>query len=188
MQAFRRREILPDDAPFFSEEALCWPTSRDDLKVKDLPFGGPLGLGYNERRQTARTLKNFIDQGSSKELLGLDPRRQYAIPSFHALYRVNRAGSVRWDLVVEVVQTMPATPKTFPMRGGTTMIISTHGTGGGGVQDEVFVRYVIPKPLDGGKGRLRLQRQQAYLDQLGIKPGGKAGELRVNFALVHGEA
>ncbi len=44
MQAFRRREILPDDAPFFSDEALCWPPVCGDLEVKNLPFGGPAGI------------------------------------------------------------------------------------------------------------------------------------------------
>ena len=44
MQAFRRRAILPDDAPFFSEEALSLPARRDSVTVEGLPFGGPLGL------------------------------------------------------------------------------------------------------------------------------------------------
>ena len=188
MQAFRRREILPDDAPFFSEAALGWPARADDLRVKGLPFGGPLGLSYEERRQTATALQAFIDQDDHKKRLDLDPRADYRIPSFHPLYRMNRAGSARWDLVVEVVQTAPATPATFPMRGGSTLIISTHSTGGGGITDHVFVRYVISKPLHGLKGKLRARQQTAYLEQLGIKRGGTAGQLRVNFALVHGGA
>src|SRR5262249_6313480 len=89
MQAFRRRAILPDDAPFFSEEALCWPDRGRDLQVKGLPFGGPLGLSYLERRQTANALKRFIDQDDHKARLDLDPRADYRIPSFHPLYRMN---------------------------------------------------------------------------------------------------
>src|SRR5262249_8925028 len=101
MQAFRRREILPDNAPFFSEQALCWPARLDELKVQDLPFGGPLGLSYTEQQQTATVLEAFINRLHNRKLLNLDPRVEYRIPSFHPLYRMNRTGSVRWDLVVE---------------------------------------------------------------------------------------
>jgi hypothetical protein len=74
------------------------------------------------------------------------------------------------------------------MRGGSTLIISTHSTGGGGIKEDVFVRYVIPKPLHGAEGQRRAARQTGYLEQLGIKRGGTAGKLRINFALVHGGA
>jgi hypothetical protein len=188
MQAFRRREILPEDAPFFSEEALCWPSQSGEIKVKGLPFGGPLGLSYEEQQQTATALSAFIDQDDNKKLLNLEPGVEYRIPSFHPLYRMNRAGSARWDLAVEVVQTGPATPTTLPMRGGTTLIISTHGTGGGGLREDVFVRYVISKPLGGPEGRRRAERQKGYVEQLGIKPDGTTNPLRINFALVHGGA
>lgn len=187
MQAFRRRGILPEDAPFFSETALCWPEWDDDLKVEGLPFGGPLGLSYKERRQTAAALKTLIDQVDHRKRFDLDPRTDYRIPSFHPLYRMGRAGNVRWDLVVEVVQTTPAKDTTFPMRGGTTLIISTHSTGGGG-ESGVFVRYAIAKPLHGLAGKFRAQRQAGYLDQLGVKTGGTADGLRINFELVHGGA
>jgi hypothetical protein len=187
MQAFRLRGILPDDAPFFSEEALCWPDRGRELKVRGLPFGGPLGLSYPERRQTANALRRFIDEADHRALLDLDPRAEYRIPSFHPLYRLNAVGSVRWDLVVEVVQTAPPAAGAFPMRGGTTLIISTHSPGGGGT-DEVFVRYVISKPLHGRAGDQRARRQAAFLDQLGFKRGDAADRLRVNFALVHGGA
>jgi hypothetical protein len=185
MQAFRRREILPDDSLFFSEAALCWPARGDEVRVKGLPFGGPLGPTYQERQQTATVLQAFIDQGDHRRLLNLAPRVDYRIPSFHSLYRMNIDGSIRWDLVVEVVQTIPGNSETFPTRGGSTIIISTHSTGGGGVADYVFVRYVIPKPLHGAEGARRAARQKAYLEQLGTKPGG-TGQLRVNFALIHG--
>ena len=187
MQAFRRRDILPGDAPFFSEEALCWPARTDDVRVTGIPFGGPLGLNYLERRRTAAALRAFVDQGDHRQLLNLAPRAEYRIPSFHPLYRMNGDGSVRWDLVVEVVQTTPPTPSTFAMRGGSTVIISTHGTSSGGLVDDVFVRYVIPKPLHGAAGKQRAEKQMAYLDQIGARRGS-IDQLRVNFALVHGNA
>ena len=187
MEAFRRRAILPDDAPFFSEQALCWPAA-DRIPVKGLLFGGPLGLSYEEREQTARALRAFIDDDDHKRRLHLDPRADYRIPSFHPLYRMDKNGSIRWDLAVEVVQTAAAGPTIYPMRGGTTLIISTHSTGGGGPKDQMFVRFAIAKPLDGGSGKARAKRQTAFLEQLGLAPGGDPRDLRVNFALVHGEA
>ncbi len=72
--------------------------------------------------------------------------------------------------------------------GGATVIISTHSTGGGGLKDDMFVRYIIPKPLQGDRGKRRARKQAAYLEELGIRRGGTAGQLRVDFALVHGGA
>jgi hypothetical protein len=156
--------------------------------VNGLPFGGPLGLSYEEKQQTAAALRAFIDDGGNRKLLHLDPDVEYRIPSFHPLYRMNRDGSVRWDLAVEVVQTTPAAQGVFPLRGGTTLIISTHSTGGGGLRDDVFVRYVISKPLGGKSGERRAQLQKEYLAQLGIRADKTPAALRINFALVHGGA
>jgi hypothetical protein len=190
MQAFRRREILPVDARFFSEDALCWPSLEGDdplhREIEGLPFGGPMGYGYLERKRTAAALKGFLDIRANQTLLELDPRVPYSIASFHPTYRVNRDGSVKWDLVVEIVQTRDATPTTFPIRGGTTMIVSTQGTSGGdGRYATTFLRYGIAKPLSGSEGRRRASRQAEHFRRKGIKPGGKASDLRINFALVH---
>lgn len=187
MQSFRRRAILPEDAPFFSEEALCWPAlPHGEIEVKDLPFGTPLGLTYEERGRTAAALQGFINRGSNKALLNLDPRKQYRIPSFHPVFRASADGSFRWDLVAEVVQTDPGTASTFPMRGGTTMIVSSHSTASGGRKGVTFLRYVVSKPLGGAHGQHRAEKQRVYLDQQGIRRGTALSDLRVNFALVHG--
>jgi hypothetical protein len=187
MQAFRRRKILPDDAAFFSQQALCYPSQPGQVKVEGLPFGGPLGLSYEDKQKTARVLRTFID--GNRSLLDLAPRVPYRIPSFHTLYRVNRDGSARWDLAVEVVQTAPGSPGVFPLRGGTTLIISTHSTGGGGDRGEVFVRYVISKPLGGRIGKLRTGKQKEFLAQLGMRAAGNTpAALRINFGLIHGGA
>ena len=87
MQAFRRRGILPDDAPFFSERALCWPARTDCVRFVDLPFGGPMGLSYPERQQTARVLERFLARDANRKLLNLAPGVRCRIPSFHPLYR-----------------------------------------------------------------------------------------------------
>lgn len=187
MQAFRRREILPTDAAYFSEEALCWPAPGHDLMLQGLPFGGPLGFSYEERQKTVQVLTEFIE--AHKADLQLDPDLDYTIPSIEPLYRVDVNGSVRWDLVVEVVQTSTtSTADGFPLRGGTTMIISTHSTGGGGRKDAVFLRYVIAKPIHGPAGRERAVRQAAFLNEQGFAPGTPADHLRIKFNLIHGGA
>src|SRR6266850_4862031 len=73
----------------------------------------------------------------------------------------------------------------FPRRGGTTLVVSTHSTGGDGRKEDVFLRYAIPKPLVRDEADERVKRQAAYLTDLGIKPGADADSMRVNFALVH---
>jgi hypothetical protein len=188
MQAFRRRGILPEDAPFFSEEALRWPARPRRVQIDGLPFGGPMGLSYEERNKTAEILRRFIASDGNRRILDLAPGVNFRIPSFHPLYRVDVNGSIRWDLVVEVVQTKPGTETSFPIRGGITMIVSTHSTTASDVEEDVFLRYVISKPLDGTKGRARASRQHAYLTDLGIRTGGDPGDTRINFALVHGSA
>jgi hypothetical protein len=184
MQSFRRRQILPDDAAFFSMDGLLWPElSDEDLPVENLPTGGPLGLSPKEKKQTAKALQAFID--SNRDKLGISTGVDYSIPSFHPMFRTDRNGSVRWDLVVEVVQKQPETG-TYPIRGGTTMIISTHGTRGSGSAGVKFLRYVINKPLHGPLGRRRAEAQKRYFEEQGVTPGGDPRNLKVNFAFVHG--
>jgi len=186
MQAFRVRHLLPQDAPFFSVDGLCWPQFGDDVPVKNLPFGGPLGLSPPEKGKTARALEAFVKE--NRDLLGLDKKTPFTLPSFHPLYRVDRSGSVRWDLMVEVVQTRfaKAGSADYPMRGGTTLIISTHSVAGGGQQGRTFLRYAIAKPLGGRSGKSRGQQQTAFLQDQGQRPGGKPSSLRANFAHLHG--
>jgi hypothetical protein len=185
MEAFRRRGILPEDARSFSEESLCWlPLTGDDaLPVKGLQFGGPLGLDYKQQKDTATALEAFIRK--NLPALNLDPAIEFTIPSFHQVYRIARSGSVRWELVVEVVQDAPEGGERLPKRGGTTLIISTHSTGGDGEKSAVFLRYAISKPLTGPQGEARAERQSAFLTELGIRPDADDKDLRVNFALVH---
>jgi hypothetical protein len=185
MQAFRYRQILPGDASSFSEEALCWSRFGYQLSREDLPFGGPLGLTYLERKRTAKVLAEVI--GDNRQRLGLDPRLVFSVPSFHPVYRADRSGSLRWDLVAEVVQTESAKSKTtYPIRGGTTLILSTHSTSGGYGDRGVFLRYAISKTLVGAEGRARRERQAQFFREQGIKPVKEPHQLRVNFALVHG--
>jgi hypothetical protein len=185
MEAFRRRRLLPDDAAYFSLDSLCWKPFDDSVEVKGLTFGGPLGLSYPERQPTAQALRTFVD--SNRDLLGIAKNLDYVLPSFHPLFHVDATGSIRWDLIVEIVQTRPAARDSYPMRGGTTMTISTHGTaGGGGSRDNTFLRYAIAKPIGDEAGQYRADRQTEYLQQMGVRPGGSASGLRLNFARIHG--
>jgi hypothetical protein len=184
MQAFRIREILPTDASFFSMDGLLWAEEPDSVPVTGIPMGGPLGFTPQEKQQTAEALKVFIEKNRAR--LGLAPDIPFAIPSFHPAYRTDRTGSVRWDLVVEVVQRAPRS-ETYPVRGGTTMIISTHGTRGSGDPGVQFLRYAISKPLHGLDGSRRAKSEQAYFAQQGFDPHADPRSLRVNFALVHAE-
>jgi hypothetical protein len=184
MHAFRRREMLPDNLAFFSLDGLTLPAVPDDMfEVENLPFGGPLGLDPDERKKTAAALRAFIENTRGiKQRLCLDPKLDYTIPSFHPMYRTDINGSVRWDLVAEVVQTSPENS----LRGGTTMIISTHGIRGSGETRFKFLRYANCKPLHGHEAARRIERQRTYFSQLGMDPYIAAGNPRINFALVHG--
>jgi hypothetical protein len=185
MQAFRGRAILPDDASFFSVDGLCWPEMGSGIEIAGLPFGGPLGLNYEDRLKTERALVAFIDDADHRELLQLERGVDYTIPSFHPLFRVDRSGSIRWDLVAEVVQTRAHGKSRCLMRGGTTLIISTHGTGAYGRKDAVFLRYAITKPLGGPPGEARAQRQAQFLAEQGFAVADPRA-LRIDFRLVHG--
>ena len=183
MQSFRRRQILPDDAAFFSMDGLVWPEETENVAVLGIPLGGPLGFSKDEQRQTAAALTEFIND--HRDLLGLMPGAPIAIPSFHPMYRTDRAGSVRWDMVAEVIQ-KATDPRGFPVRGGTTMIISTHGTRGSGEAGAPFLRYAIKKPLHGPAGEYRATKQREYFSEQGLEPRGDPRNLRVNFAFLHG--
>ena len=76
-----------------------------------------LGPSYAERQQIQEALKKFIDKADNKKILDLDPDLEYSIPSFHPLYRMNRSGNVRWDMIAEVIQTAPAGQDLSPARG-----------------------------------------------------------------------
>lgn len=190
MQAFRRREILPDEAVPFSEEALRWPVFANTLKLAGVPFGGPLGYTYAERRRTAKALSSFVDKHRSE--LNLDPKLPYSIPSFHPVYRADRSGNIRWDLIAEVVQTHQFKGDPYPIRGGATLVISTHGTVGGHGDRSLYLRYAISKPLrevkEGRKEDTRRGRQENFLKEQGIRPDTDLRDLRVDFGLIHGEA
>ncbi len=203
MQAFRLRGILPEGADYFSEDAIAWPRA-DGLglpPVINLDFGDANGLNVRQRDSVGRTLRAYVAENAAK--LGFAPNIPVAIPSFHPVFRINQDGTLRTDMVVEMVQTRPApfhedAPKlgTFPMRGGATLIIQKP------TADELdtlewekpealdrvpsVVRYVIAKHLHGPEGAEREARQRRLSERLGLTEGNDPNRFHVNFAMVHG--
>jgi hypothetical protein len=199
MQAFRRRGIFPEGACFFSEAGIAWPRAgclRLD-PVLGLDFGGPNGLTDAQKRTNKRALLAYVENASSKQKLGLDrdPKLPIEIPSFHPVFRVNPDGSLRTDMVVEMLQRLDVQfdPReqslgTFPMRGGATLIISKptveelrRDPRGGAT-----VRYVIGKQLRGAQGQGREERQRRYCQRIGLVEGSDPGRFQINFSMVHG--
>src|SRR5262249_5928580 len=187
-----------DGPSFFSEDALCWPdgNSLGLPPLSSLPFGSPSGLSSSEKDTTKRVLRDYIRATLDRkdvdhQQLGLDPRQDFEIPSFHPVMRVRSNGSLRMDMVVEVVQTTAAhfSPpyhelNPVPFRGGATLIFSTHGTSGGRSGD-AFVRYVVAKSIRRNQEKIGLRQQEAHLLRTGLAEDQGPDPLRINFALLH---
>jgi hypothetical protein len=136
MQAFRVRGIYPENASFFSEDALCWPrlpkwegpgkdpdalppvqalikhpaTGKEEMT--SLTFGSANGLTSDEMDINGAVLRQYALDNAA--LLGFDTDpalpeecRPYS-PSFHPVFRVGPDGAMRTDMVVELVQTKKA--------------------------------------------------------------------------------
>jgi hypothetical protein len=198
MQAFRLRGIVPESASFFSEGAIAWPKPDEPLNlVQNLNFGDPNGLTYEQNNQNGDALRAYANDPDNKARLGFDPNPslKVTVPSFHPMFRINPDGSLRTDMVVELVQTQETPFVTgqdplgsFPFRGGATLIISKP------LAEEVSndesnkafppaaIRYVIPKHLSD----LRKERQRHNLQRLGLVEGSDPDRFQINFALVHG--
>jgi hypothetical protein len=163
--------------------------------VKGLEFGDPNGLTRPEQAKNAAALHAYCKDPYILARLGLDPGLRVRIPSFHPVFRVNPDGSLRTDMVVELVQGREAhfdsdTPAlgSFPMRGGATLIISkpTPAERRQDAKAGAPIRYVIAKQIRGEEGEAREARQRAYCLRLGLAAGNDPGRFRINFALVHG--
>jgi hypothetical protein len=195
MQACRRRGIFPENACFFSEGAIAWPRAEGLPDVMGLDFGDPNGLTRKQKRTNATALKEFVADRDRRAKLGFDPDLDVAVPSFHPVFRVNPDGSLRIDMVVEMVQRReapfnPEVPEfgTFPFHGGAVVIISkpTVAELRNGRDDGSRIRYVIGKPIHGKAGQAREERQRRFALGLGLAEGNDPARFRVNLAMVHG--
>jgi hypothetical protein len=191
MQAFRLRGIFPEGARSFSEKSVCWPRAGtgEYPPVVGLDFGDPNGLVTKAQKDgVGDLLRQYVN--ANAKALGFAPKIPIQVPSFHPVFRINPDGSLRTDMVVEAVQTVPvnfsdAAPRfgTFPLRGGAALIIRKPVAGERGAEkNEAEVRYVIGRHLS----EERADVQRRFGEHLGIAGVDRADRFQVNFALVHG--
>ncbi|HLI96116.1 MAG TPA: hypothetical protein VKT72_08525 [Candidatus Baltobacteraceae bacterium] len=185
MQAFRLRGIYPEDAEYFSEGSLCLPeVSKNEMPpVSGLHFGDPNGLTTEEKNIDGPILREYAKKHA--HALGLSSDLPIEVPSFHPMFRTDEDGSLKTDMVVELVQTnnVPIDSKnrglgTFPLRSGVTLMIKRPGVHAG-IRNDPTIRYIIPKYANGD----RVARQRAAYAQQGVTNGGN---VHINFGLLHG--
>jgi hypothetical protein len=189
MQSFRLRGILPEGAEFFSEASIRWPRALADLPTVDgLDFGDPNGLMTQEQKNNVGgVLRQYIKANTA--LLKFKPGKPFIITSFHPVFRITADGSLRTDMVVQVVQSeeKPFNEKvpefgSFPLRGGATLIIRKPVTGEKGAKEnKAPVRYVISRHLSDD----RADRPRRFGEHLGIAGSNDPRRFDVNFAMVH---
>ena len=184
MLAFRSRGILPTDASFFSQDALCWqPLERGDLPpVTGLIFGDPNGLTRGEQNANGKTLRAYAKANARR--LGFHKNGPIDAPSFHPIFRVAGDGSLKIDMVVELLQTrdiegssLDQFGQRMQVRGGVTLIIAQEPVLAG-QRGDPNVRFVIAKhPSDEA---VRSQRSSLMAQGL-VTP-----ESRIDFCMLHG--
>jgi hypothetical protein len=191
MQAFRLRGILPEDAQYFAEESLCWsPVPPNTFPpVKGLVFGDPNGLTTKEKNDNGEILRQYAE--ANAEELGFRPGKFISVPSFHPACRFTPDGRMRIDMVVEMAQKeeIPFDPKrpelgTFPMRSGSTLLITKPPLKDGKYEDGVL-RYLIRKRLDRKSGEKRQKRQRDFHLREGLLEGKGESRFEMNFNMLH---
>ena len=182
MQSFRSRGIMPSDAQFFSEDALCWPeVDKHALPpVEKLVFGNPNGLTDKQQNDNGDVLRRYA--AANAKALGFTPGVKIEVPSFHPMFRTDEDGSLKVDMVVEMVQPVgsPDDPPPSPgtkLRAGVTLMIAQPPLRDGEIGD-AYVRFAIVKHPNADYA----DRERANFVALGVtQPNG-----RVNFGLLHG--
>lgn len=193
MQGFRLRGIWPESASYFSESSIAWPVVEEGVldPIQGLDFGDPNGLSREQKDAAGEILRKYANK--NREKLGFDPRLEVAVPSFHPVFRVDRDGSLRTDMVVQLVQRRDApflpgdkSMGTFPLRGGVTLIVSKPRLNSWGTaSSKGAIRYAIGKHLHGEQGKKREARQRAYSQKLGLTEGNDPNRFQIDFAMVH---
>ena len=197
MQGFRRRGIVPETATFFSEGAIAWPRAVGLPPIEGLDFGDPNGLTRAQKKTNADALRKYMANPDTRGKLGFDPTLDVAVPSFHPVFRVNPDGSLRMDMVVEMVQRRealfdPDEPRfgTFPFLGGAVVINAKPKASSASELEangnRAEIHYVIGKAIHGPEGERREARQRRYCQGLGLAEGNEPGRFQVNLAMVHG--
>jgi hypothetical protein len=98
---------------------------------------------------------------------------------------------MRVDMVVEMAQIAdipydPTKPDlgTFPMRSGSTMLISKPPLKDGAYGDGQ-IRYLIRKRLDGPNGEKRQRRQRSFNLREGLLEGNDPKRFQIDFNMLH---
>jgi len=172
INAFRARGIRPEGVFSYSEDSLCWEGREEPLNWEKAVNFQRLWRDLSrfedqpDSRNAQRLYKRLWGKaGTYKAALELDPGIPVQAKSINTLHRVQPDGSLRRQIVAELVQKRarvridPGDPSagTFTFRGGSTLIIDRKG----------HVRYCISRPVSGKAGEARLERQRAFLQRLG---------------------
>jgi len=140
--------------------------------------------------EMAKVVQAYAHQNAADLLL--DPDQKIHALGVHPVFRVAPSGQLVIELVAQVAQQMPSADgvaEPFPVRGGTTLIVSFDGT----------VKYVIAKALPGGmpEGRARsmaqarVDRQRSFVEVLQVRDPMNAFDdenrfdLRATFRALH---
>jgi hypothetical protein len=185
MQAFRLRGIVAEDAEYFSEASLCWPElDPDRLHIPKLHFGDPNGLTTKEKAENGAELRTWANDPQNAATLGFQAGVDIDVPSFHPMFRVAQDGTLKIEMVIELIQTPPPADggDPLPLRSGVTLIVAKRP-----VRDreraDAHVRYAIGKHLSA----TRAQRMRTAIAASEVAMRGPDGRATINFALVHGD-
>jgi len=168
------------------------PETGEPIATK-LVFGNPNGLTREEKDINGAVLRQYAEDNAARLGFDADPSlapelKPYA-PSFHPVFRIASDGSLRTDMVVELVQTqrVPFDQKlpgagSFPFRAGVTLIISAPDIEFG-TEGDPEVRFAIGKRFD----EKRLANQRQYNLAMGLANGDTddPNHFQANFGLLH---
>jgi hypothetical protein len=171
INAFRSRGIRPEGAVSYNEESLSWDPYRGIASTTANPDFQKLWKYLNQyeddpdRENEEQLYERLWGKAESfRSELGLSLNFPVQAKSLHQLHRARPDGSLRRQIVAELVQKReavdvePGNPEAgkFTFRGGTTLIINRQGE----------VRFSISKPIEGPAGEARLARQRAYIRRM----------------------
>ena len=171
INAFRARGIRPAGVLSYNEDALSSDPYQGASATASNPDFSKLWKVLNDyedepdrenEQQLYERLWGKADTFRSQ--LGLSLNVPVQAKSINPLHRVQPDGSLRRQIVAELVQKQDGVPidpadttaGTFVFRGGTTLIINRQGE----------VRFSISKPIDGPAGDERRRQQRDYLSRM----------------------
>jgi hypothetical protein len=171
INAFRARGIRPAGVLSYNEDALSWDPYQGSPATVSNPDFSKLWKDLNafedepDRENEQQLYERLWGKAETFRMeLGLSPMFPVQAKSINPLHRVQADGSLRRQIVAELVQKQDkllidpndATAGTFDFRGGTTLIINRQGE----------IRFSISKPMDGPAGDERREQQRVYLSQM----------------------